>query len=132
MTELFIERTVSDDNGTFGTLTMENDDHMVEQLCYTAEPPPTGEHPCIPVGTYDCIPHNTPAHPDTWELANVPGRTAILIHDGNRPLKDTLGCILVGDKFGMLDGKPAVMDSKATMAMLRATLPAGGFRITVS
>lgn len=119
MNQYTLTRTKSGPDGTFGAITDEDD----TQLCVTGEPAPTGPHPCIPAGTYHCIPHNSPAHPNTWELENVPGRTAILIHSGNAPKEDSLGCILIGDRLGIVDDLPAVLDSNTTLKSLRALLP---------
>jgi len=48
---------------------------------------------------------------EVLEVMSVPMRQDILIHPGNTS-KDTNGCILVGYKFGMLNGLPAVLQSR--------------------
>lgn len=123
--QLFLERTVSGDNGTFGTLTMQDENSAIQQLCLTCELPWKNNFPgesCIPTGTYDCIPHHSEKFPNTWEVTGVRGRSAILIHIGNT-IRDTEGCILVGDKFGIVHELPAVLNSRVTMGMLRSILP---------
>jgi len=65
----------------------------------TLEPPDSGEHPCIPAGTYLCKRVDSPKFgKGVWEITDVPGRDHILFHKGNRT-EDTLGCVLVGEKF---------------------------------
>ena len=86
---------------------------------------------CITQGLYNCIPHNSADHPETWELLNVPGRTEILIHVGNYALpyidkngihkpSDTKGCILVG--FGINESVPMIERSEDAIAYLRNTI----------
>src|ERR1041385_8649530 len=48
---------------------------------------------------------------ETFEIA-VPGHTRVLLHRGNVE-PDSEGCILVGKSFGLINGKTAVLDSKA-------------------
>lgn len=70
-------------------------------FCYTLEPARTTPvhpgHPCIPAGTYKVIftvsPHLGYLTP---ELVNVPGRSDIRWHIGNKP-EDVLGCVVVGN-----------------------------------
>lgn len=124
-----LTRIVQSSEGTFGHL---NDENGL-QLCVTGEPPLGVDHPCISVGTYHCVPHNSPNHPNTWELQNVVGRSNILIHDGNVPViytdsegkehHDTEGCILVGKAFGWIETHQAVVESKVTLGFLRKTFP---------
>lgn len=53
-------------------------------------------HPCIPAGVYKVVINMSPhLHYETPELLNVPGRTDIRWHIGNKP-EDVLGCIAVG------------------------------------
>lgn len=116
-----IIREPSTPQGTFGT--WYNDDGGI--LCLTCELPwleNAQEISCIPVGTYQVIPHSSPAHPNVWEVSNVPLRSGILIHNGNTE-NDSKGCIIVGQYKGIIDGLPAVMDSDITLNMLRNTLP---------
>lgn len=117
---LTLTRGASGPKGTFGILAMDG-----EPLCLTCEDPwnenRTGES-CIPPGTYRCVPHDGPRFKNVWQVTGVPGRTAILIHGGNT-IRDTSGCVLCGSAFGRLDGLPGVMNSTATLNMLRATLP---------
>lgn len=103
---------------TFGVLS--TDDFP---LCVTLELPwlnNTVGDSCIPVGTYHCVPHDSPDHPNVWEVTNVPGRSEILIHNGNY-LKDTEGCILVALQFA--GNAPAILTSDLALSFLQNTLP---------
>ena len=114
-------RDPSTPQGTTGSLY--SDDGTL--LCYTMERPWLDNAPdvsCIPTGTYPVIRHNSPSHPQTWEITNVPNRAGILIHNGNVDFQSE-GCILVGDSIGELNGEVAVLNSVATLAMLNTVLP---------
>src|SRR5580698_6443589 len=103
---------------TFGVLSTED-----FPLCVTLELPWNNNVPgesCIPAGTYHCVPHNSLDHPNTWEVTGVPGRSEILIHNGNY-LKDTEGCILVALQFA--GNAPAILTSDLALNFLRNTLP---------
>lgn len=94
------------------------------KICYTLELPQKdnkkGES-CIPEGTYNF--HKMFSQHLGWvyRLDNVPDRSLIDIHAGNTVL-DIRGCILVGEKQGVLNVKgkhyPAVLDSKKALAKL--------------
>ena len=117
---VYLRRDHYADDGTFGVLVMNG-----ETLACTCELPWRDNEPdnsCIPEGTYGVQPHNSADHPGTWEVIGVPDRAGILIHDGNTEA-DTKGCILVGDSFGQVAGKDAVMNSKKTLEALRSELP---------
>lgn len=125
----FLTRQTSMPEGTFGQISDQNG----EIICYTCELAWHDNEPqksCIPIGTYNVIPHNSPSHPGTWEIVDVPERSAILIHNGNTE-NDSLGCILVGDSFGTIGGYPAVLNSNATLQKLRSIFPATGFTLTI-
>lgn len=129
MANYILNRQPSTPDGTFGALT----DADGNKICVTCELPWLDNEPrksCIPLGVYPCIPHNSMAHPDTWEVTNVPGRSEILLHNGNIDTQSA-GCILVGDSFGTLNGKPAVLNSVATLKKLRGILP-DKFQLTVN
>jgi hypothetical protein len=107
-----LQRHEPTNDGTFGQMFLGG-----RQICVTCEP-----IEAIPAGIYTCVPHSGPKFQNVWELQNVPGHTAILIHNGNSIL-DTADCILVGNTFGRVDGLFAVVNSRATLDALRATLP---------
>ena len=90
-------------------------------MCVTLEEPWRDNQrmiSCIPEGTYKVDTWNSPRHPNSWVIQNVPARSAILIHTGNT-LKDTAGCILVGKSF-----EPFGIDkSKDAMVYLKKVLP---------
>jgi len=54
-------------------------------------------------------------------VTNVPDRSGILIHAAN-DVADLEGCIAVGDSFGEVAAKPAVLNSVATLTMLNEKL----------
>lgn len=54
-------------------------------------------------------------------IKDVPNRSGILIHVGNTTL-DTQGCILIGQKYGTLYNKPAVLESREAFSKLISAL----------
>jgi hypothetical protein len=73
---------------------------------------------CIPYGTYPLDTRNSPHFSRTYNhdmiwVKNVPGFEFILIHWGNT-ISDTEGCLIIGDKIGIVNQKDAVLNSRAT------------------
>ena len=70
---------------------------------------------CIPTGVYQLRLHPWDHEPQTqvYECLNVPNnRSPIDIHPGNS-VKDTEGCILVGNHRATMNGAEAITDSRA-------------------
>jgi hypothetical protein len=74
---------------------------------------------CIPIGEYICYRcssspdygfKDSPKFGDTFQVFDVADRSKILFHKGNIN-DDTHGCILVGEQFGTLGGKDAILAS---------------------
>lgn len=65
---------------------------------------------CIPVGNYLCIRTQSPKFGNTFEVKHVENRNHILFHKGNTE-EDTKGCILLGESFGYLGSKQAILSS---------------------
>ena len=65
---------------------------------------------CIPAGDYICKRVISPKFGDVFKIIGVEGRNNILFHKGN-VIDHTEGCILIGEEFGSLDGKTAVLNS---------------------
>lgn len=73
---------------------------------------------CIPYGTYPLGTRFSPRFSKTYNhdmiwVQNVPGFEFILIHWGNT-ISDTEGCLIIGDKIGIVNQKDAVLNSRAT------------------
>jgi len=66
---------------------------------------------CIPAGLYECRRIKSPKFGETFEITRVPNRENILFHWGNT-MKDSSGCILIGEQFGSLGGFTAILSSK--------------------
>ena len=99
--------------GTFGVLLDRN-----IPFCVTLERPWLENRrnvSCIPSGTYTCERTLSPKFGETFKVLNVPGRSHILFHKGNLS-DDTHGCILVGEYFDALRGKPAILASGKAFA----------------
>lgn len=115
-----IIRSLYGPDGTFGILV-----YRGKPLATTCEDPWFDNHKnvsCIPEGKYSCSRHNGTKYQEVWRVEDVPGRSAILIHNGNT-IKHTEGCILVGNGFSMFGELPGVKDSLATLDKLRNILP---------
>ena len=68
---------------------------------------------CIPIGLYDCKKYHSPRHGNTYEILNVLNRgngEAIIFHKGNTDT-DSKGCILIGEQFELINGKPGILRS---------------------
>lgn len=90
---------------------------------------------CIPAGTYQCAPHGWEQgtkvkKPQTWELKNVPGRSAVLIHIGNTT-KDTEGCILAGMGVAISQSLSMVNDSAMAINIMRKEIGPNAFTLTI-
>jgi len=96
--------------GTFGILLIGN-----ETFCMTLEPPEFENMKnisCIPAGQYECV-RIMSRFGTTYEITNIPNRTEVLFHAGNR-VKDTEGCICLAEKIGKLKGDRAILNSGQT------------------
>lgn len=97
-----LRRTHKRQNGVFGIL-----DDEGEPFAVTCE----NNSLYIPAGEYS--PQKSFYNKGgywTFEIP-VPNRTRILLHRGNLD-SESLGCILIGENFGVLKGRTAILDSK--------------------
>jgi hypothetical protein len=99
---------------------------------FTIEQPYAGNQKdisCVPAGTYELIPYDSPKHGSTWCLHNpdlgvygngpAPNgdRDYCEIHTGNI-VEDVEGCIIVGTRTGTYQGEPAVLQSYVAFQQL--------------
>lgn len=119
---MLITRRESSDFGTFGVLTLGG------FRCFTLEPPDRSNAPeasCIPAGEYEVEPWSSASYLQALRLAHVPGRTGILIHQGNWAgdrekgmRSNSRGCILVGSKRALVYEQPGIIESAFTLSRL--------------
>ncbi|NJB68517.1 hypothetical protein GGQ74_002190 [Desulfobaculum xiamenense] len=116
---LRLERLEDGVAGTFGVLVMDG------RVCgVTLEPPDRGNRrdvSCIPVGRYACRGRVSARFGETFEVLDVPGRSDILFHAGNT-LADTHGCILLGERMGVVGGVRGIIGSRRSVAAFRHML----------
>jgi hypothetical protein len=101
--------------GTFGLLVLPG----ASAPLTTAEPPWKGNRrgvSCIPPGAYVCTWRRSPRFGAVFHVDDVPGRESILIHPGNLAGDaevgldtHTQGCILVGERYGMVRNSRGLM-----------------------
>ena len=112
MKTLFLKRIAFTSDGTFGVLIAGAPFALTCEREWLDNKPDVS---CIPSGTYICKRVNSPRFGNTFEVMFVKGRTNILFHSGNTE-DDSKGCILVGEEFGDVNGKAAVLSSKKGFA----------------
>ena len=140
MHKALLLRQRTSDEGTFGTLRVYNGGALL-YTCFTGELPDRDNLPnrsCIPAGVYTCQPWSSKKYPDHYNVMRVPGRSGILIHQGNfcgdiekGLLSNVQGCILVGRQFGTIKGQQAVLSSRLAMNDLRAILGSAHFTLEI-
>jgi hypothetical protein len=125
---------------TLGFLDADNIKLATIERPWIPDPDGPGGQPresCIPDGTYHVSPWNSDRFPNTFILTNpflgvyrqpgdVPagqkhGRSAILIHAGNR-VQDVIGCIAVGVRHSFFSQQHAVLESRKALDQLRTVL----------
>ena len=119
------------ETGESGTLSILRIDKQV--FCVTLEPPDRLNErntSSIPAGQYICSPYESPTHGGTFEVTNVPGRSAILLHAGNI-VDHTEGCIMLGETFGKLKGNRAILNSGNTFRRFLAEMGRTPFHLTI-
>lgn len=116
---MILTRRPSDDGATIGHLVIDG-----EWECFTLED--VVRAPAVKVYGQTAIPPGVYRVEVTWSprfqrrlplLHAVPGFEGVRIHPGNRA-DDTEGCILPGLAVGLIDGKPAVMQSRIAFESL--------------
>jgi hypothetical protein len=114
---LVIKRISSSPYATYGVL-LNGETGL--PICVTLERPWLENQPnisCIPKGTYLLKPYSSKKYPNVFQIADVPNRTKILIHVGNK-VSQTEGCILPGTKFGKLGNELAVLESRVAFEQI--------------
>ena len=112
MITLTLKRIAHTRDGTFGVLL---DSNPFALTCEREWFDNKSDVSCIPTGEYICRRVNSLRFGNTFEVMFVKGRTNILVHSGNTE-DDSKGCILVGEEFGEMNGKAAVLSSKKGFA----------------
>jgi len=114
--------------GVFGILLI-----STEIFCVTLEPPEfenMKNFACIPAGQYECV-RILSRFGTTYEIINIPNRTKVLFHPGNR-VEDTEGCVCLAEKFGKLKGDRAILNSGKTFLDFMNTMQSyPEFRLTI-
>lgn len=125
---MILLRMLNGKNYTIGILLTENG------VYYTLEPPwlnNARNMSCIPRGLYDYEFLESSAsgkYRNCLHIKNVPGRTGILMHAGNKP-EDTKGCILPGKKLGVSGGTRAVWNSRVALNEIVGESKKGKLRV---
>ena len=118
-----------DQYGTFGALRVQG-----KPFCVTLEPQDLLNEPfksSIPAQQYWCKRHISPKYGETFMVTNVPDRDLVLFHPGNL-VEDTLGCIVMAQYWGKLEGDRAVRNSGNTFkAFMEIMEPFDVFHFTV-
>lgn len=111
--------------------------------CFTTEPPWADNEvgvSCVPEGEYPLqlrrsgvVERTTNAeYLRGWEIADVPGRTYIMIHVANYP-SQLEGCVAPGQREVTHEGEPGVADSLKTFVKLMSRLEGGSsWRIRIT
>lgn len=119
MKKLTLKRINSSSECVLGVLELDD-----KEICKTLELPWRDNQKgisCIPAGEYKLSPYPSSRFGEVYIVNDVPNRTGILIHTGNTA-SDIEGCILVGDSYGKLNGKRAVLNSRQAFNLLKEVL----------
>jgi len=98
--------------GVFGVLLLDGVPIALTLWRTFSEAEKPGDPVVILPGVYDCkrtMYHKPKVPYETFEIF-VPGHSRVLFHIGNLET-DSLGCCLVGEEFGEVNGKPGILRS---------------------
>jgi len=113
--------------GCFGNLLI-----STRYFCVTLEPPVfenKRNFACIPAGQYECERVLSMKFGTTYEILNVPNRSLIRFHSGNK-VQDTEGCVCLGEYIDR--DSDAIRRSMDTMTRFKNIMaPYPKFRLTI-
>jgi hypothetical protein len=124
----------SSDQGTLGVLSTEGFSCKTLQLPWRNNARNISR---IPDGEYICRVVLSPKFGAVYGVANVPNRSNILIHSGNyagtkpKYRSHVEGCILLGTKFGTLEGQQAVLQSRIAVTAFMAHMLQKPFKLVI-
>jgi hypothetical protein len=128
MKTVVIKRRPSIPMGTFGVLSVNN------LILFTVELPwkdNQNNQSCVPKGKYRCSWTRSPRLKKyTYEVMGVPKRAGIRIHSANFA-SQVLGCISLGEKIGIMDGKRGVFSSVSAVRRFEKLLDKQEFILEV-
>lgn len=137
MSEVKLVRFAESDEGTRGVMTLPSGKQFATMELPWRENRRTIS--CIPTGEYVCVWAKSPRFGMCYHVLDVPNRSEVLFHNGNyagdesKGLKtDSNGCILVGEKHGILGGQRAVLSSKVSRALFESLMAGKNFTLIVS
>jgi hypothetical protein len=130
MKQVKLTRSTHLSQATIGVLVIDQEEPHAP--IFTLENPKrkTKEDDRIPAGEYECIPYSGKKYKNVYLVKDVPNRTGILLHWGNLE-SDTLGCILLGNRVGEINGQPAVLDSRRCFKRFRELIGNNEFTLVV-
>src|SRR5690242_19613995 len=118
---LALIRLEQNEHATFGLL----QDAERNKICVTLELPwkeNAHDVSCIPAGSYTAHRRFSPKHKmEVFELEGVPHRANIEMHVGNFA-HDSLGCILLGDRYGRLGEERGILESRVAFGRFMAAM----------
>lgn len=133
-----LKRIAFSDEGTRGVLEIEG----FNQTFATMELPWRDNKTavsCIPEGTYNCVWGKSEKFGMCYHITKVPNRSSILFHNGNwagdhsKGLRsESLGCVLIGLRHGILIGQRAVLGSIAARTLFESAMHKEPFILTVN
>jgi len=116
MRKIYLKRFYRDIDRCLGVWTMDE----LEWPLFTLEPSWKENKldiSCIPTMVYILWPFDSPQHGKCFVIKDVPKRTVIEVHVGNW-VKQTEGCILIGQGIGQLNGEIGITDSTNALHLL--------------
>ena len=131
---LRLVRNPSTPYGTFGQfIGFDFDYHSLEKPWVDLDGNGHGDpqKSCITAGTYECVWQESPKYGWCYEVTNVPERSRILIHPANWE-HQLLGCIALGKGRGVLNGKPAITQSRDAIKEFHNHMKEQPFTLQVS
>lgn len=133
---VYLIRTFESDQGTQGFLTTSDGFH-----CRTLELPFRDNQrnlSCIPTGEYIVKTRYSVKYKRKYWITEVPNRSYILIHAGNFAGNKELGfkthsdgCVLLGNKFGFLEGQRAILNSRITVKKFMKYMENASFKLHI-
>ena len=136
MKRILLLRKTTSDQGTFGSIHLENLTLFSGELPWLDNRPNVS---CIPTGVYQCV--YTPSarfKRRLYAVTSVQGRAGVRFHSANLMGNTTLGykaqlngCIALGEKLGTIEGQRAILLSASAMRKFETALNYEPFELEV-